>query len=466
MFCPNCHAEIPDNVRFCTQCGAPVQAQQPFQPTMPQDHQQTPYQPAMPQDHQQTPYQPAMPQNIPQPAQQYGAAPVRRKLNPLAVVIPAACVLVLAAAAVLYFLVFSKPPVTLAGFKAALEKQDFQTALEMSEKLPESDCEEIVEDYITDLFMDTDNSDDNDMIVQKMFDIGFDKYEEIYADYQSGGFYPPVTSFVPGQSSEEAAITSAAQEDVTSAPESAPEPVSTTSTTAYPTEEPSEPELSLEDQVVGHWRREVRSGCYEDIVFINDGTGYIYSDIMSEKVSDTSSRYLYHDGKIHFEWSADDGTVNIDAEINPYCFVAYQGYAAPGHYSIATWKGSKNGSHDYSFAYDTEDEYLCDMLGISSVNELYSGRSLTRDYWTKFLPVASDAWNMYFYNRDQVDMDKAPVDYSTLASTYQNSTELRAQYEDVDLYHFVPFTKMLLVGTDNPTTISLEFNMEDYERAD
>ena len=49
MFCPNCGSKLNDNSKFCENCGAQVQAQQPQQPQQPQQQQyQQPQQPQYP----------------------------------------------------------------------------------------------------------------------------------------------------------------------------------------------------------------------------------------------------------------------------------------------------------------------------------------------------------------------------------------------------------------------------------
>ena len=61
MFCKNCGTEIPNNVAFCTRCGAPVQNQAQPQPQQPpqggyyQPPQQQYYQPPMQQGNGKTP---------------------------------------------------------------------------------------------------------------------------------------------------------------------------------------------------------------------------------------------------------------------------------------------------------------------------------------------------------------------------------------------------------------------------
>ena len=260
-----------------------------------------------------------------------------------------------------------------------------------------------------------------------------------------------------------------AQSGETSAAASSPEeskPGFETAETPEANEDKPVPEPTLSERLIGHWSREVRTDCYEHIEFFEDGTGYIYSDMVSENVSKSIPKITYYDGKIHFNWKADDDNVTISADIDPYCFVAYQGYAAPGPSSNATWKGEKNGSHNYKFAYDTEDEYLCDMLGMKNTDELTTGESLTNDYWTKLLIICDNAWDKYFYNTDKMDYSKYEIDYNTLEDSYYASDELRAKYADVDLYHFTVFTKMVLICSDNPTVISLSFDAEDYSRAD
>lgn len=467
MICPKCHAQLPDNLRFCTQCGAPVPPPAaPAQPVQPAQ----PAQPVQPTQHAQ-PNQSAQYVQPTAPVNTYGEAPAKahKKFNPLAIVIPVISVIVLAAAAaVLYFTLFSKPSVTIADFEKALADRDFETALELSETLEKSDCEKAIENYIIQLLSaDGEELSRNERIIEDLFSEGFDKYKKLHRKYENGDLTPvkPVTE-EPERTEDASSAAEPELNDTTSAPvESQPEPIYSTYETSEPTEE-AVPELTLEEMLPGHWRREVRSGCYEDIVFLDDGTGYIYSDIVSEKPSDTNSSYLYYDGRIHFEWQADSDRVFINAEINPYCFVAYQGYAAPGHQSNATWKGSKNGSHDYYFSFETEGDYLCDMLGLGNTSELYTGTSLTRDYWTEFLGISYDAWDKYFNHSDEIDLSRYKIDYSTLADYYYDSPELRAQYEDVDQYHFVPFTKMVLIGTDNPTSINLNFDLEDYYRAD
>lgn len=443
MFCNNCNTEISDAAKFCPKCGSPVAA-------------------------------PA-PSNVPSPAVYGGEAAVkpRKKMNLLVILVPVISLAVLAAVViVLYFTLFSKPDVSFSDFRNALEERDFALALEISEQLPKSDCEEIIEEYIIEL-LDTDGKEfeKNDRTVRKLFSNGFDKYRKIYKNYQNGEYSPKKP--VPAQTiaikaPEETTIweqTDTAN-DIPSETTFQTKDTAYTTTAPVTTTEPAPVELPLSERVVGHWCKRVYSGCYEDIVFFDDGTGYIYSDIVSEKVSETNSSYLYHDGKIHFEWYADEYSVYIDADIDPYCFVAYQGFAAPGHRSNATWKGSKNGSHDYYFAYDTKDAYTCDMLGISSTSKLNSGESLTREFWSEFLKICDDAWDKYYNHSDQIDLNKYQIDYSTLADRYYDSPSLCAQYEDVDLYHFVLFTKMVLIGTDNSTTISLDFDLEDYDRVE
>lgn len=466
MFCQNCGAEISDNLNFCTKCGAriehpaaTVQAAPPARPVQPA--------PVVP------PVQPAVPQQpVPPitPAAPTAAAPAvksKKPFNPLFVIIPAAVIL-LAGLAALYFLLFSKPAAAVSDLEKALEDGDFRTAFEISEQLPEDECEKVIEDYIKEL-LSADEADlaKNDKLVQKMFSKGFDKYKKIYKNYKNGKYTPEQSTDAEETSQAEPEQNASVPEQTTAAPTQAPQTEPTPVETSAP-EEPVivtvEPEPTLSERVVGHWSRKIRSGWFEDVVFLDDGTGYIYSDLVSEKVSDTNSDYLYYDGKIHFDWWADDRTVYIDAAIDPYCFVAYQGYAADGHYSSATWKGSKNGSHDYYFGYDTEEEYLNDMLGTTKSNYIYSYDSLTSSYWIENLAICEDAWDKYFHHSDQMDYDKYKIDYSTLADRYYASPELRAQYEDVDLYHFVPFTKMVLLASGNPITISLTFDMEDYER--
>ena len=314
MICPKCHAQLPDNMRFCTQCGAPVPPPaapaQPVQPAQPAQPVQ-PTQQAQPNQSSQY-VQPAAPVNT------YGEAPAkaRKRFNPLAVVIPIISVIVLAAvAAVLYFTMFSKPSVTIADFETALADRDFETALELSETLEKSDCEKAIENYITQLLSaDGEELSRNERIIDEMFSEGFDKYKKLHRKYENGDLTPvkPETE-EPEQTEDTSSAAEPEQNNTSSVPaESQPEPIYSTYETSEPTEE-AVPALTLEEMLPGHWRREVRSGCYEDIVFLDDGTGYIYSDIVSEKPSDTNSSYLYYDGKIHFEWRADSDKVFINA---------------------------------------------------------------------------------------------------------------------------------------------------------
>ena len=523
MFCTNCHEILPDNVKFCTKCGAPVaptapspapqavpptppvppvppsysdqqtvpliNPQQPFysdRETVPLNNPQQPSysdretvplnKPQQPSYSDRetvplyTPFQPAAP-DVPMAGMNAPAAKAGKKFNPLFIIIPA--VVVLAAAAVVLFFLLKKPAYTLDDFEEALDNRNFSTAFEICEQLPEDECEEVLEQFIIDTLNSGDDLSKDDKTIQRMFSKGFDdKFEELYNNYKNGEYTPDeiTQSSGTGTSSampEESAVTSAPSE--TSKPDTeeayTEESVLQTSAPDTPTVDTEEYEPPMYEMVVGSWRRQIRSGCFEYVVFLDDGTGYIYSDMVSEKVSANNSAYLYHDGKIHFTWSADDDTVSVDAEFDPYCFVAYQGYAREGHQSSATWKGSKNGSHDYYFAYQTQDDYLCDMLGLKNASELYSYDSLTRDYWKKALKVTDNAWDIYFNHSDQM-RDIYQIDHTALADTYYSDPELRAQYEDVDLYHFVVFTEWLLVNTDNSTTVSLDFDLEDYVRAE
>ena len=47
MICKNCGAQIPDGSAFCTECGAPVQQEQPIQQEPVQQPQYTPVQPVV-----------------------------------------------------------------------------------------------------------------------------------------------------------------------------------------------------------------------------------------------------------------------------------------------------------------------------------------------------------------------------------------------------------------------------------
>lgn len=492
MFCTNCHEILPDNVKFCTKCGAPVaptapppapQAVPPTPPVPPvppsySDQETVPlYNPYQPSYSDQetvplyTPFQPAAPE-VPLADTNAPAAKAGKKFNPLFIIIPA--VVVLAAAAVVLFFLLKKPAVTLDDFEEALDNRNFNNAFEICEQLPEDKCEEILEQFIIDTLNSGGDFSKDDKTIQRMFSKGFDeKFEGLYNNYKNGKYTPNEITQPSGVESSssmpEEPVASSLAPSETSKPDTeeayTEESVLQTSAPDIPTIDTEEYEPPMYERVVGHWRRQIRSGCFEEVVFLADGTGYISSDMVSEKVSDTNSSYLYHDGKIHFTWSADDDTVSVDAEFDPYCFVAYQGYAREGHQSSATWKGKKNGSHDYYFAYETQDDYLCDMLGLRNASELYSYDSLTRDYWKKALKVTDNAWDIYFNHSDQM-RDIYQIDHTALADTYYSDPELRAQYEDVDLYHFVVFTEWLLVNTDNSTTVGLDFDLEDYIRAE
>ena len=457
MICPNCRAAISDEVRFCTNCGMPVTPPE-FRIPMPQQPSPAP-----------SPFSQPVPVS---PA----AAKTRKKLNPLVIILPAVAV-VAAAAVVICIMLFSKPSFTLEDLEDALYDKDFKTAFEISEQLPEKDCEPVIEEYIIyQLSSGTDTPEQNDKTIQKMFSSGFDKYKTLYKNYKDGKYAPEQkpendsTSSGP-QIPDSGSESSLPETDYTS--DSANEPAVTIPTseamTYEPTWETTEPETEEQPmfrKVIGRWRRSGRSAFPEYVEFYEDGTGVIYSEVVSENVSDTNPDYLYYDGKIHFTWVADSNNVFVTADIDPYCFVAYQGYAADGHKSFATWKGSKNGSHDYYFSYNTEEEYLCDMLGINSSDSIDTFPSLTRDYWDQCLDIFADTWDMYFHHYSDMDFSRYEVDYSTLADSYYSNAELRAKYEDVDLYHFVVFSKQMLLGSGYSTTVKLDFNMEDYERDD
>jgi len=396
----------------------------------------------------------------PQSKNNSAAQPVRRKRNPLKVILPITVTLAAGAAAFLFVWNSFKDVPTINDMRKALEKEDYKTAYALSEQLPDEECEKVLERYIISVLNDgTNDADDAADMISELFDEGFDSYKSVYKSYNDGS-YTPTT-----ETTENNEIPAFLLVDTSEALVPVPE-TEEQATSEAPTEEIEVPEMPFVLQVMGHWKRELQKNCYEHIVFNNDGTGYIYSDIVSEKRSKTDPRYFYYDGKIKFTWSVVDDEVFIDATIDPYCFVAYRGHAAEGHYSSATWKGSANGSHDYYFGYETQSDYLCDMIGISSMSDLYRHDCITKAYWQQLISVADNAWDMYFNHYSQLDFDSYEIDYSTLEDKYYDSPELRAKYEDVDLYHFVPFTEMILTASGNKTTVSLDFEMEDYERVD
>lgn len=451
MYCKKCNSPLKENARFCVICGTPVAAM-PVQPNQPAQ-QEVPAQQNVPVQ-QQIPVIQAAP--APQPFLLQKTAPQkekkRKRSNPLKVIIPIAVTAAAGAAAFIFISSSLKSVPGMSDFRKALDDEAFDAAWQLTKQLPEEDCRKAVERYVIDI-LSTGDSDDAAELLDELFDEGFYRYDDIYDSYTNGAYgSSPSQLLAPSPIPE--IIYKETEEAVVSAPEEETEEV---------LPETEEAELPLNERIVGHWQKKLSSNTYEHIVFLDDGTGYIYSDIVSAKRSDTNSDYYYYDGKIHFSWYTLFDELCIDAEIDPYCFVAYQGYAAPNHNSNATWRGSKNGSHDYYFSFNTKDDYLCEMLSISSVSKLNRFDCLTNEYWQKNLVIADDAWDMYFYHSEDMDYSQYSIDYSTLEDYYYESRELRARYEDVDQYHFVPFTRMVLIGSGNETIISLDFDMEEYE---